>query len=195
VLESSSGIVTKKVIAVLLALLVCMPVAGAGAASTTSVAKAKAKITPSPSPVWPPKGFIMSKDGNTFAKIPKAKDLVGLASNDKALTKALAQTVDGVPVCEKYSCGAVQVASVTACTWWVVTANVKGATSAEDKTLKLIGTVRTTIGRTWSKKYTTILIVSGESIELGHAVSNIKAVCRKDVPMETVPSTTYTLAP
>ena len=194
-LESSSGIVTKKVIAVLLALLVCMPVAGAGAASTTSVAKAKAKITPSPSPVWPPKGFIMSKDGNTFAKIPKAKDLVGLASNDKALTKALAQTVDGVPVCEKYSCGAVQVASVTACTWWVVTANVKGATSAEDKTLKLIGTVRTTIGRTWSKKYTTILIVSGESIELGHAVSNIKAVCRKDVPMETVPSTTYTLAP
>jgi len=195
VLESSSGIVTKKVIAVLLALLVCMPVAGAGAASTTSVAKAKAKITPSPSPVWPPKGFIMSKDGNTFAKIPKAKDLVGLASNDKALTKALAQTIDGVPVCEKYSCGAVQVASVTACTWWVVTANVKGATSAEDKTLKLIGTVRTTIGRTWSKKYTTILIVSGESIELGHAVSNIKAVCRKDVPMETVPSTTYTLAP
>ena len=91
-LESSSGIVIKKVIAVFLALLVCMPVAGA--ASTTSVAKAKAKITPSPSPVWPPKGFIMSKDGNAFAKIPKAKELVGLASNDKVLTKALAQTVD-----------------------------------------------------------------------------------------------------
>ena len=183
----------KKVIAVFLALLVCMPVAGA--APTTSLAKAKAKITPSPSPVWPPKGFIMSKDGNTFAKIPKAKDLVGLASNDKVLTKALAQTVDGVPVCEKYSCGAVQVASVTACTWWVVTANVKGATSLEDKTLKLFGTVRTTFGKTWSKKYTTILIVSGEPIELAHTVSNIKAVCRKDVPVETVPSTTYTIAP
>ena len=194
-LESSSGIVTKKVIAVLLALLVCMPVAGAGAASTTSVAKAKAKITPSPSPVWPPKGFIMSKDGNAFARIPKAKELVGLASNDKVLTKALAQTVDGVPVCEKYSCGAVQVASVTGCTWWVVTANVKGATSTDDKTITLFGTVRTTFGRTWSKKYTTILIVSGEPIELGHTVSNIKAVCRKDVPVETVPSTTYTIAP
>ena len=83
----------KKVIAVLLALLVCVPVAGA--APSISLAKAKAKITPSPSPVWPPKGFIMSKDGNTFAKIPKTKDLVGLASNDKALTQALAQTVDG----------------------------------------------------------------------------------------------------
>jgi hypothetical protein len=191
--ESLSGIVIKKVIALILALSVCMPVAGA--APTTSLAKAKAKITPSPSPVWPPKGFIKSKDGNVFAKIPTAKELVGLASNDKVLTKALAQTVDGVPVCEKYSCGAVQVASVTGCTWWIVTANVKGVTSLEDKTLKLFGTVRTTIGRTWSKKYTTILIVSGEPIELGHTVSNIKAVCRKDVPEETVPSTTYTIAP
>jgi hypothetical protein len=185
--------VIKKVIALILALSVCMPVASA--APTTSLAKAKAKITPSPSPVWPPKGFIKSKDGNVFAKIPTAKELVGLASNDKVLTKALAQTVDGVPVCEKYSCGAVQVASVTGCTWWIVTANVRGVTSLEDKTLKLFGTVRTTIGRTWSKKYTTILIVSGEPIELGHTVSNIKAVCRKDVPEETVPSTTYTIAP
>jgi hypothetical protein len=191
--ESLSGIVIKKVIALILALSVCMPVASA--APTSSLAKAKAKITPSPSPVWPPKGFIKSKDGNVFAKIPTAKELVGLASNDKVLTKALAQTVDGVPVCEKYSCGAVQVASVTGCTWWIVTANVKGVTSLEDKTLKLFGTVRTTIGRTWSKKYTTILIVSGEPIELGHTVSNIKAVCRKDVPEETVPSTTYTIAP
>ena len=190
--ESSSGIVIKKVIAVFLALSVCMPVAGAD--STTSLAKAKAKITRSPSPVWPPKGFIMSKDGNAFARIPKAKELVGLASNDKVLTKALAQTVDGVPVCEKYSCGAVQVASVTGCTWWVVTASVKGAISFDNKTFKLFGTVRTTFGRTWSKKYTTILIVSGEPIELGHTISNIKAVCRKDVPVETVPSTTYTIA-
>ena len=191
--ESSSGIVIKKLIAVVLALSVCMPVAGAD--STTSIAKAKAKITPSPSPVWPPKGFIMSKDGNAFARIPKAKELVGLASNDKVLTKALAQTVDGVPICEKYSCGAVQVASVSACTWWVVTASVKGATSLEDKTVKLFGTVRTTIGKTAAKKYSTILLVSSEPIELRHSVSNIKAVCRTDVPTEKVPGTTYTVAP
>jgi len=63
--------VLKKVLAATLAVLICMPVAGA--ASTTSLAKAKAKITPSPSPVWPPKGFIKSKDGNTYAKIPTLK--------------------------------------------------------------------------------------------------------------------------
>lgn len=190
---NSSGIVIKKFIALLLALLVCMP--PAGAASVTSLAKAKPTLTPSPSPVWPPKGFIKSKDGNAFVKIPTAKELVGLASNDKVLTKALAKTIDGVPVCEKYSCGAIQVVSLTGCTWWVVTADIKGATSLEDKTLKLFGSVRTTIGATGSKKYSTVLIVSSELIELGHFVANIKASCRKDAPVEKVPGTTYTVTP
>jgi hypothetical protein len=170
-----------------------MPVATA--APTTSLAKAKAKITPSPSPVWPPKGFIKSKDGNTYAKIPTAKELVGLASNDKVLTRALAKTVDGVPVCEKFSCGAVQVASTIGCTWWVVTADVKGAVSDEDKTIKVFGTVRTTLGETGPKKYATILIVSGEPIELHHSIANVKAACRHDVPEEKVPGTTYTIKP
>jgi hypothetical protein len=89
----------------------------------------------------------------------------------------------------------VQVTSIVGCKWWVVTASLKGATSPEDKTLKLFGTVRTTVGRTSAKKYTTVLIVSGEPIELRHKVSNIKAVCRTDVPVEKVPGTTYVIAP
>ena len=88
--ESSSGIVIKRVIALLLALILLAPVAHSAEISSVA-AKKRAKITPSPSPVWPPKGFVKSKDGNTFAKIPKAKELVGLASNDKALTRALAK--------------------------------------------------------------------------------------------------------
>jgi hypothetical protein len=168
-----------------------MPVANA--ASTTTLAKAKAKITPSPSPVWPPKGFIVSKDGNTYAKIPTAKELVGLASNDKVLTRALAQLVDGIPVCEKYSCGAVQVASAIGCTWWVITADVQGATSADDKTLKTFGSIRTTWGETGAKKYATILIISQELIELKHSIANIKATCRHDVPGEKVPATSYAI--
>ena len=189
--KSLSGIVIKRVFALVLALLMCMP--AAGAAPVTSLAKAT--LTPSPSPTWPPKGFTKSKDGNAFVRIPSAKELVGLASNNKALTKALAKKIDGVPVCEKYSCGAVQVASLTGCTWWVVTANIKGPISPEDKTLKVFGSVRTTIGETGAKKYSTILIVSAEPIELRHFVTNIKASCRKDIPNEKVPGTTYTLAP
>ena len=188
-----SGIAIKRVIALILALIVLAP--AAHSAPTTLVAKAKAKITPSPSPVWPPKGFIKSKDGNTYAKIPTAKELVGLASNDKVLTRALAKKIDDVPVCEKFSCGAVQVASTTGCTWWVVTSTVKGVVSAEDRTQKTFGTVRTTYGETGAKKYATILIISQEPIELEHSISNIKASCRKDVPQEKVPGTTYTVNP
>jgi hypothetical protein len=185
--------VIKKAIAFVLALTLIAPVAHSAQTSTVAATK-KAKITPSPSPVWPPKGFVKSKDGDTFAKIPTPKELVGLASNDKKLTAALAEEIDGVPVCEKFSCGAVTVVSAVGCTWWVVTANLKGRTSEEDKTQRVFGTVRTTIGKTAARKYATILIVSQEPIELEHSISNIKANCRKDVPQEKVPGTTYTTA-
>ena len=191
---SSSGIAIKKAIALALALTMIAPVAHSAQSSTLAATK-KAKITPSPSPVWPPKGFIRSKDGNTYAKIPTPKELVGLASNDKKLTAALAEKIDGTPVCEKFSCGAVTVASAVGCVWWVVTANLKGPKSAEDATQKLFGTVRTTIGKTSAKKYATILIISREPIELDHSISNIKAVCRNDSPQEVVPGTTYTVTP
>ncbi len=191
---SSSGIVIKKVIALALALTLIAPVAHSAQTSQLAATK-KAKITPSPSPVWPPKGFIKSKDGNTFAKIPTPKELVGLASNDKKLTAALAEKIDGTPVCEKFACGAVTVASAVGCVWWVVTANLKGPTSTEDATQKIFGTVRTTIGKTSARKYATILIISQEPIELDHSISNIKAVCRNDSPQEKVPSTTYTITP
>lgn len=194
VFVSSSGIVIKKVIALVLALIVLAPAAHSAQSSTVAATK-KAKITPSPSPVWPPKGFIKSKDGNTYAKIPTAKELVGLASNDKALTRALAKQIDGTPVCEKFSCGAVQVASETGCTWWVVSSTVRGVVSSEDNTQKTFGTVRTTYPETGARKYATILIISQEPIELEHSISNIKASCRKDVPQERVPATTYTVTP
>jgi hypothetical protein len=194
VYASSSGTAIKKVIALVLALSLIAPVAHSAQTATVAATK-KAKITPSPSPVWPPKGFIKSKDGNTFAKIPTPKELVGLASNDKKLTAALAEKIDGIPVCEKFSCGAVTVASAVGCMWWVVTANLRGRTSEEDKTQKTFGTVRTTIGKTAARKYATILIISQEPIELDHSVANIKAVCRNDSPQEKVPGTTYTVLP
>lgn len=157
---------------------------------------AKAKATPSPSPTWPPpKGFVKSKDGNTFIKIPSAKELVGLASGNRALTRSLAATIDGVPVCEKFSCGAVQVASLIGCTWWIVTANVRGTVSIEDTTRKIFGSVRTTFKATAAKQYATILIASREPIEFNHSIGSIRAVCRQDTPQERVPTTSYTVNP
>ena len=149
----------------------------------------KVTITPSPKSSWPPKGF--KANGDVYAKIPNAKELVGTASNSKILTAQLAQKVDGVAICEKYSCGAVQVASLDGCTWWEVNAKLVGETSATDKTLKTFGSIRTLASKTKSKQITTILIVSQEPLELRHVVTNISAICHKNPATEKIPSTTY----
>ena len=91
------------------------------------------KLSPSPSPKWPPTGF--KSNGEVYAKVPTAKELIGTASNSTVLTRALAQLVDGVRICEKYSCGALQIASLNGCTWWEINAKVVGAVSSDDKTL------------------------------------------------------------
>ena len=149
----------------------------------------KVTITPSPKPKWPPSGF--KANGDVYAKIPNAKELVGTASNSKILTAQLAQKVDGVAICEKYSCGAVQVASLDGCTWWEVNSKLVGETSATDKTLKTFGSIRTLAGKTTSKQITTILIISQEPLELRHVVTNISAICHKGPATEKIPSTTY----
>ncbi|WP_223298271.1 hypothetical protein [Candidatus Planktophila vernalis] len=149
----------------------------------------KVTITPSPKPKWPPSGF--KANGDVYAKIPNAKELVGTASNSKILTAQLAQKVDGVAICEKYSCGAVQVASLDGCTWWEVNSKLVGETSATDKTLKTFGSIRTLAGKTTSKQITTILIISQEPLELRHVVTNISAICHKNPATEKIPSTTY----
>jgi len=149
----------------------------------------KVTVSPSPKPKWPPSGFKAS--GDVYAKIPTAKELVGTASNSKILTDQLAQKVDGVAIGEKYSCGAVQVASLDGCTWWEVNAKLVGETSATDKTIKTFGSIRTLAGKTTSKQITTILLISQELLELRHVVTNISAICHKDPATEKVPSTTY----
>ena len=149
----------------------------------------KVTITPSPKPKWPPSGF--KANGDVYAKIPNAKEFVGTASNSKILTAQLAQKVDGVAICEKYSCGAVQVASLDGCTWWEVNSKLVGETSATDKTLKTFGSIRTLAGKTTSKQITTILIISQEPLELRHVVTNISAICHKNPATEKIPSTTY----
>ena len=149
----------------------------------------KISVSPSPRAAWPPVGF--KANGEVFANIPNAKELIGAASNNRALTRQLAQKIDGVAVCEKYSCGAVQVSSLNGCTWWEITGKIVGAVSPDDKTLKVFGAIRTTVGESAPKQITTILLISQELLMQKHAVANISAICHHDAPNEKVPGTTY----
>lgn len=148
-------------------------------------------LSPSPSPKWPPVRF--KSNGEVFARIPNAKELVGTVSNSKILTHQLARLVDGVRICEKYSCGAVQISSLNGCTWWEITANLVGAISAEDRTSRIFGTIRTLVKESAPKQITTVLLISAEPLELKHAVTAIVANCHHDATSEKLPSSTYTV--
>ena len=152
--------------------------------------KAKNSLSPSPSPKWPPVGFKSS--GEVYAKIPTPKELIGTASSSKVLTAQLAQLVDGVRICEKYSCGAVQIASLNGCTWWEVNAKLVGETSADDKTLRSFGTIRTVVKASAPRAITTVLLISQELIALKHVVTGISAKCHHDPVGDNTPSSTYT---
>lgn len=156
----------------------------------TTKKRAKNSLSPSPSPKWPPVGF--KSNGEVYAKIPTAKELIGTASSSKVLTAQLGQIVDGVRICEKYSCGAVQIASLNGCTWWEVNARLVGETSADDKTLRSFGTIRTVVKASAPRAITTVLLISQELLALKHVVSEISAKCHHDPVGDNTPSSTYT---
>jgi len=156
----------------------------------TAKKRAKKTLSPSPSPKWPPVGF--KSNGEVYAKIPTAKELIGTASSSKVLTAQLAQLVDGVRICEKYSCGAVQIASLNGCTWWEVNAKLVGETSADDKTLRSFGTIRTVVKASAPRAITTVLLISQELLALKHIVTEISANCHHDPVGDNTPSSAYT---
>ena len=153
-------------------------------------ASAASKIKPSPSPKWPPVGFTVK--GEIYAKVPTVKELVGIASNSRVLTAQLAQKVDGVLICQKYSCGAITVASTNGCVWWEVRSKVRGPKSIEDRTATTFGTIRTTTTGTAKKVYKTILLISTEDIERGNKISNINVICHHAPATEKLKTNVYT---
>jgi len=144
------------------------------------------KLTPSPSPSWPPAGFKTDKLNETklYLKVPSAKELVGILSAKSALASQ-------IKACTKFTCGAVLVASETGCRWWQITADVVGATSPENRTLKTFGKITTSVTRSAALQVVTILLVTTEPIGAGHIVSNINADCNQSEPSGPLPNTEY----
>ena len=144
------------------------------------------KLSPSPSPKWPPVGFKTDALGETklYLKVPTAKELVGILSAKSALASQ-------VKACTQFTCGAVQVASETGCRWWRVNAEVIGATSAEDRTLKTFGKITADVTRSAAKQIVTVLLVTTEPIGAGHIVSNINVDCNQGDPTGPIPNTVY----
>jgi len=139
-------------------------------------------VAPSPKPVWPPKGF--RENSQVYAKVPTAKELVGILSATKTLATQ-------VKKCSTFACGAVRVASSMGCTWWEITSTVSGPTSDVDPTLSALGALRTAAVGTKPKEIVTILLISTEPLKPDVTVSGISVNCYHSPVTGRVPSNSY----
>jgi hypothetical protein len=140
-------------------------------------AKAKVRVTPSPKPAWPPKGF--SVEGEVYAKLPSAKELVSLISANTYLEKQIKE-------CAKFICGAVQVAAENGCIWWQVVASV-----SDGQGIKLGEMTKSFAGST-AKEFKTLLLISPEPLEKGGAAKITSVICNHVDRDPAVAGSSYT---
>jgi len=144
-------------------------------------------VTPSPSPLWPPVNFQKNKSSDSYAKILKNEELIGIASASPAITTALQP-------CSQYACAAVIVASENICNWWNIASTVTGIDPADSTKRKTLGTLRTLAKGTPKQSYETVILVSSEAISDGIRVENINANCMVSTSTESIPANIYTPA-
>jgi hypothetical protein len=125
----------------------------------------KVRVNPSPKPSWPPKGF--SVEGEVYAKVPTAKELVGLISANASLGKQIKE-------CSTYICGSVQVASETGCIWWEVISVISDADA------KKLGDLTSAFGSSKSREFKTIIVVSPEPADKGGSAKITSVVCHHE---------------
>jgi cytoskeletal protein RodZ len=141
--------------------------------------KAKVHVTPSPKPAWPPKGF--SVEGEVYAKVPTAKELVSLISANSYLEKQIKD-------CTKYICGAVQVAAENGCIWWQAVAQVTDAQGNK------LGELTKSFAGSAAKEFKTLLMISPEAVEQGGAAKITSVICNHVDRDPNVPGSFYTKA-
>jgi hypothetical protein len=139
--------------------------------------KAKVRVTPSPKPAWPPKGF--SVEGEVYAKLPSAKELVSLISANTYLEKQIKE-------CTKFICGAVQVAAENGCIWWQAVASV-----SDGQGIKLGEMTKSFAGST-AKEFKTLLLISPEPLEKGGAAKITSVICNHVDRDPAVAGSSYT---
>ena len=139
--------------------------------------KKKVRVTPSPKPSWPPKGF--SVEGEVYAKVPTAKELVSLISANTYLEKQIKE-------CAKFICGAVQVTAENGCIWWQVVASV-----SDGQGVKLGEMTKSFAGST-AKEFKTLLLISPEPLEKGGVAKVTSVICNHVDRDPAVAGSSYT---
>jgi hypothetical protein len=103
---------------------------------------------------------------------------VGLISANKSLSSQIKD-------CEKFICGAVQVASETGCLWWEVISTVAGGDG------KKLGELTTVHGASKEREIKTLLAISPESNANGGNAKIDSVICHHEDRVSSQATVTY----
>ncbi|MCX6429917.1 MAG: hypothetical protein NTX12_02925 [Actinobacteria bacterium] len=146
------------------------------------VQRKSATLKPTPKPVWPPKGFRVN--GEIYARVPTASELLAILSTDKKLTAVAKQ-------CITKACGVVRLASTKGCTWWEILSTVRGPASTTDATTIVRGNLRTTAASTQPKQVVTVYLISSEPLTPKTSLGGLSISCYHSPVAEKIPSNSY----
>lgn len=139
--------------------------------------KKRISLTPAPAPSWPPKGFTVSED--VYAKVPtKLSEIIAVISTQPFLAKQ-------VKNCDTYTCGYVQVASVSGCLWWEALSTIVAGDGSK------LGDLKTAHGGSNPKEIRTFIIVSPEPVATGTKSVLTSVICHRNARDNKEPSTQY----
>jgi cytoskeletal protein RodZ len=138
--------------------------------------KAKVRVTPSPKPAWPPKGF--SVEGEVYAKVPTAKELVSIISANSYLEKQIKK-------CSTNVCAAVQVTAEAGCIWWETFATVTDSQGA------VLGEMMNSYSGTTAREFKTLLMITPELVETGGVAKVTSVICHHEDRDSNQPGSTY----
>lgn len=139
--------------------------------------KKRISLTPAPAPSWPPKGFTVSED--VYAKVPtKLSEIIAVISTQPFLAKQ-------VKNCDTYTCGYVQVASVSGCLWWEALSTIVAGDGRK------LGDLKTAHGGSNPQEIRTFIIVSPEPVATGTKSVLTSVICHRNARDNKEPSTQY----
>jgi hypothetical protein len=138
--------------------------------------RAKVRVSPSPKPAWPPKGF--SVEGEVYAKVPTAKEQVGLISANASLARQIKS-------CTTFICGSVQVASETGCLWWEVLSVIT------DRDGKKLGDLASAFNSSNAREFKLLIVVSPENADQGGSAKIGSVICHHEDRVTGDPTVNY----
>ncbi|MDA3018553.1 MAG: hypothetical protein O3A17_03440, partial [Actinomycetota bacterium] len=137
---------------------------------------------PSPPAKWPPKGFKVMD--NIYWRTPSVETMMNVAANNAALTRA-------IRACKKFSCGRIQVASITGCLYWEIESKVVTRNLDIPGSFLTMGVLRTLVKTSSEKQVVTAVLRSGVAYSPTVAVVPTAVVCHQDQTTEKIPSNSY----